>query len=129
MKLKRNVRIYTSLFFLFILYIMTIPLSITSTPTASDKYDSLTVFKAFIIGEIKDPYFDNDFYFQVVDVYIIGIFWYDLGVPYFGRYHLNDSWFVWEAQYRGLNYLRILLNQSGITHVCGTITNADIYQP
>ena len=95
MKLKRNVRIYLSFFFLFILYSITSSLSATSTPTGSDKYIELIVFKAFIVGEINDPYYDNGFYFQVVDAYVIGIFWYDLGVPYFGKYHLNESWFVW----------------------------------
>jgi len=94
-----------------------------STPL---KYKELTVWCTFIVGRIKNPYYHNNFYFQVVNVTVIGFFWMDLAESYFGVYRLNESWIVQDAQYLGINHFRIVLNQSGITHVFGILANGDI---
>lgn len=89
-------------------------------------YGELTVAYTFIVGKIKDPYYEGSFNFQVVDVTVIGIFWADLGNPYFGVYRLNESWIARDAQYVGINHFRIVMNQSGIMHIFGILANGDL---
>lgn len=103
-----------------------IPFFGISAQSTSIKYKELTVWCTFIVGIIKNPYYNDNFYFQVVNVTIIGFFWEDLADPYFGVYRLNESWLVRDAQYIGINHFRIVLNQSGITHVFGILANGDI---
>ncbi len=94
--------------------------------SASYKNKELIVWCTFIVGRIKNPYYQDNFYFQVVNVTVIGFFWKDLANPYFGLYRLNESWMVQDAQYLGINHFRIVLHQSGITHVFGILANGDI---
>ena len=54
------------------------------------------------------------------------MFWKDIGVGDFGLYHLNESWSVDGVLYYGINHLRIIFNQSEITHVFGIILFGDI---
>ena len=92
---------------------------------ASD--DEHLVFTAFIIGKIKNPYYQQGYYFEVVDVTVIGLFWYDLGVLTFDKINLNEDWSVIDAQYLGINHFRIINNLTDIQYICGIIANADLY--
>ena len=38
------------------------------------KNDDLHVHIAFIVGKIRNPYYENIFYFEIVNAYIIGMF-------------------------------------------------------
>jgi hypothetical protein len=96
------------------------------TQSASLNYKELIVWCTFIVGRIKNPYYHDNFYFQVVNVTVLGLFYKDLANPYFGVYRLNESWMVQDAQYLGINHIRIVLNQSGVTHVFGILMNGDI---
>ena len=98
------------------------PCTATSHTPAIDQ--DLLVACAFIIGEIQNPSHHHDFSFHVARVTIIGFFWEDLGIAYFNTYHLNESWFARDVDYWGINQLRILKNQSEITHICGIITGS-----
>jgi hypothetical protein len=94
--------------------------------STSMKHKELTVWCTFIVGRIKNPYYHDNFYFQIINVTIVGFFWRDLANPYFGVFRLNESWMVRDAQYLGINHFQIILNQSGITHVFGILANGDI---
>ena len=115
-----------SIFTLLIFIGLVVPTSGVTPLHTSLKNKELTVWFTFIIGRIKNPYYDNNFYFQVVDVTIIGFFYKDLANPYFGVYRLNESWIARDAQYLGINHIRIVLNQSGITRICGILANGDL---
>lgn len=111
-----------------ILLLIGASITLLGLPTQSKpvEYKELTVAYVFIAGRIKNPYYDGTFNFQVVNVTVKGIFWKDLGNPYFGAYQLNESWMVRDAQYMGINHFRIILKQSGITHVFGILANGDL---
>lgn len=111
-----------------ILLFIGVSISFFGIPSKSTslKNKELIVWCTFIVGRIKNPYYQNNFYFHVVNVTIIGFFWKDLANPYFGVYRLNESWMVQDAEYLGINHFRIVLNQSGITHIFGILANGDI---
>jgi hypothetical protein len=91
--------------------------------------DSLEVWFAFITGEIKNAYHDNNsIYFQMVNVTIIGFFVVDLGNNEFGSYRLNESWFAKEVTYYGINLIRISFpyNLFEVKHVFGIVTGGYI---
>jgi len=117
---------YVCLFTLLCIIGVAIPSTAVITKDSSPQQNDLTVAYAFIVGKIKNPYYDNSYNFQVVNVTIIGIFWKDIANPYFHAYRLNESWIVRDAQYMGINHFRIIINQTEITHLCGILANGDI---
>ena len=96
------------------------------------KYHQLMIFNVFVIGKVKDPYWTDDrwgFNFQVINITIIGLFWVDLGVSYFGIYTLNESWFGKDTKYWGVNKFRIMFNPSETVFICGILSSGDLLGP
>jgi hypothetical protein len=100
--------------------------SITSsgekTRPVTSEYHEVLVELVFVIGYVKNPFFNGKFNFQVINITVIGIFCADLGTFYFDKFQLNDSWAAWDMEYSGINQYRIIVNPPEKAFICGILT-------
>jgi len=96
------------------------------------EHHTLWPFNVLAIGKIKDPCYTGlslRFNFQVINITIIELFWMDLGVLYFGKFHLNNSWTGEDVTYHGINTLRMWLskNPPETAFICGVLTGGRLF--
>ena len=99
-----------------------IPSSGETIRPAPTKYHELLVELVFVVGYVKNPYFNDKFNFQVINITVIGIFCADLGKFYFDKFKLNNSWAAWDMEYSGINQYRIITNPPKTAFICGILT-------